>query len=82
VTEPRDENVVENIGPTDSIEVEIKGPDPLVWGDDEDRPRPSEEDAGPPGLAIGEIINEGTDEELKGPGPAWETDEDGNYINR
>lgn len=48
----------------------IKGPDPEVWGDDADRP--------PPGLGIhsvvgvGEVANEGQDDEVKGPAEHWE----------
>ena len=33
-------------------------------------------------LGIGEILYEGTPQEIKGPGPEWEKDEEGNYVNR
>lgn len=60
----------------DAVRVEVKGPDPEVWG--EDRPLPPE----PQGLAVGEVQNEGTEEEVKGPGQEWETDDEGSYVNR
>lgn len=56
---------------------EVKGPDPEVWGQDADRPEATDD-----GLAIGEIRDQGGDNERKGPGLAWETDDEGNYINR
>lgn len=34
------------------------------------------------GLPVGEIAFEGEPDELKGPGPQWERDEEGNYVNR
>jgi hypothetical protein len=61
----------------DTVETAVKGPDAAVWGNDEDRPQATDE-----GLAIGEIRNEGEPNERKGPGPAWETDDQGNYVNR
>jgi hypothetical protein len=69
---------VEGAGISDNYEVEVKGPDPDEWSPDEERPQA---ELGVPGLAIGEIQNEGTDEEIKGPGEVWEQDE-GEYVNR
>lgn len=69
----------DNMSVDDSISVEVKGPDPGVWGQDEKRPAPVGEETGP---GIGEIHAEGTENEIKGPGPEWETDEEGRYVNR
>jgi hypothetical protein len=69
----------DNQGVSDSVEVEVKGPDPNVWGSDEERPQPA---SGPVGPGIGEIHNQGTPEEVKGPGPEWEANEEGEYVNR
>lgn len=33
-------------------------------------------------LGIGEILFEGEPHEVKGPGEEWETDAEGNYVNR
>jgi hypothetical protein len=83
---------VDNSGIGDEVEVTLtkgvgenpKGPDPAVWGSDEERPQSGgnarERDLG--GLGIGEIRNAGTPEEVKGPGPEWEQSEQGEYINR
>lgn len=86
------DEMVDGSQSTDTIHVDhrdaqgnqVKGPDPEVWGNEEDRPRPVEEQGGPvvQGLEIGEIINGGTDEEVKGPGHVWEQDDEGNYVNR
>lgn len=57
----------------DNVQVEVKGPDPEVWGTEEERaarnavPDISEQHPG-----VGEIWDEGTPEEIKGPGPEWE----------
>lgn len=70
-------------GVTDGYAAELKGPDPNEWGEDSDRPEAiAGTPGGTPGLAIGEIRNEGSDEELKGPGPQWETGEEGEFVNR
>lgn len=55
----------------DSLYVEVKGPDPQAWGDPGDRPAAAGGDAGAEPLAIGEIRDEGTPEEVKGPGEEW-----------
>lgn len=62
---------------TDSYVAEIKGPGP-EW-DDATRPEATNE---PPPLEVGEIRNEGTDEEVKGPGHQWATDDAGAYVSR
>lgn len=33
-------------------------------------------------MRIGEVLFEGTRQEIKGPGPEWEKDENGEYVNR
>jgi hypothetical protein len=69
-------------GITDEVQVELKGPDPEIWGDDADRP-PSLANQGSQGVEAGAIHNEGTQEEVKGPDPTlWEQDDQGNYVNR
>lgn len=66
-------------GIQDSVVAELKGPDPDEWGPDEERPAATFVESG---LAIGEIQNEGTPEEVKGPGEAWAKDDEGEYVNR
>lgn len=66
-------------GLQDEVFVELKGPDPEVWGNDGDRPTAATGEDGP---GINEIWFEGTSSEIKGPGPEWERDDQGNYINR
>ncbi len=63
----------------DSYKAEVKGPDPKVWGEDDDRPGAVLGETGP---GIGEIWNEGTREQVKGPGPEWKTNDEGEYVNR
>lgn len=56
----------------------VKGPDPDVWGADEERPDPfaAQADEGVP-------LDTVTDDGVKGPASEyWEQDEDGNYVNR
>lgn len=56
----------------DTVLVDIKGPDPAEWGEEHAAADPSAPvSAALGGLGIGEIVNEGTEEELKGPGPQW-----------
>lgn len=49
----------------DEEEVEVKGPDPEVWGDDADRPAPTPEVPG--AQIVGMLGDDG--EEVKGPDP-------------
>ena len=71
-------------GVDDSVVVKVKGPDQELWAwrDEWLEEHPQQAGANTGGVAIGEILNEGTDEEIKGPGPAWERDEEGRFINR
>jgi hypothetical protein len=60
-------------GIEDAVEsIHAKGPDPDVWGNDEDRPAAQDAASqGPQGVPVGEIWYEGTEDEIKGPGPEW-----------
>lgn len=49
----------------------VKGPDSRVWGDDADRPVAASDQPDPNALDYGEIRNEGTPEEVKGPSEYW-----------
>ncbi len=64
----------------DSVEVTVKGPDPEVWGANEDRPTSPGTLAGP---GLDQIHNEGEESEVKGPSSeVWAKDDDGNYTGR
>jgi hypothetical protein len=51
----------------DSYRAEVKGPNPEVWGDEENRPQLTSDES----LAIGEIRDEGEETQVKGPGEEW-----------
>ncbi len=61
---------------------EVKGPDPSEWGAEEERMASPDSPADSLGPGIGEIHNEGTPEEVKGPGQQWEKNDQGEYVNR
>lgn len=50
---------------------QVKGPDPKVWGRDEDRPVSAAEMDDSLYLDYGEVVNEGTPEQVKGPDESW-----------
>lgn len=60
---------------SDSVFAEVKGPDPKEWGE-----RPVGATA--MGLEIGEVRHEGTEDEVKGPGPQWQKNDQGEFVNR
>ena len=70
---PIQETDTDTLPVQDNVIAEIKGPDPEVWGTEEER---AAQQPAPPEIAgasfeIDEIRNAGTDEEVKGPGPEW-----------
>ncbi len=71
-------------GVSDSVEVRVKGPDREAWAWRDKLIKENPELAGVDyePLAIGEIRHESTEHEIKGPGPAWERDEEGRFVNR
>lgn len=75
--------VQSNVGVNDSYEATlVKGPDPEVWGADEERPTAAAAESTLGGPGVGEIWYEGTPDEVKGPGEQWRQNENGEYINR
>ena len=60
---------------------EVKGPDPAVWGTQEERDVVLAESGmsqEPQNPGVGEIWNEGTEEEVKGPDPSqWQVNAQG-----
>lgn len=67
---------VDGGGISDEVQVELKGPDPEIWGPDEERPD-SLANQGSQGVAAGTVQDEGTAEEVKGPDPdIWGADEE------
>lgn len=63
-------------------EAPTKGPDPSVWGSDEDRPQGGGAASTLQGMEVGEIKEDPELGVIKGPGEEWRQDENGEYINR
>lgn len=70
--------IADSAAVSDSYLAEVKGPDENVWGTDRPEGIAPEQQV----LGINEIRDEGTPQELKGPGPEWSTDDKGEYVNR
>lgn len=67
-------------GVADEVFVEVRGPDPEVWGNDADRPTAATSVDSP---GLDGVWFEGTANEVRGPDSAvWAQDSEGNYINR
>lgn len=62
---------------------EVKGPDPEEWAERDEAVANTEQEASfAAPLGIGEVRNEGEEDQVKGPSEQWRQDEEGGYVNR